>query len=82
MVGASGFEPLASRTRTVRSIRAELRPASHHYTIPAPFYKQMFSKNFPSQTLVFRDIDSLQDRCHRFIYLIAFKKHRSVSFLR
>jgi hypothetical protein len=32
MVGASGFEPLASRTRTVRSIRAELRPASNHYT--------------------------------------------------
>ena len=31
-VGASGFEPLASRTRTVRSIRAELRPAKHDYT--------------------------------------------------
>ncbi|SMX54697.1 protein of unknown function [Brevefilum fermentans] len=32
LVGASGFEPLASRTRTVRSIRAELRPARHDYT--------------------------------------------------
>ena len=26
LVGASGFEPLTSRTRTVRSIRAEPRP--------------------------------------------------------
>ncbi len=41
-VGASGFEPLASRTRTVRSIRAELRPASHDYTTAPPFYKQKF----------------------------------------
>ena len=43
-VGASGFEPLASRTRTVRSIRAELRPASHDYTTPPHFYKQKFSR--------------------------------------
>gem|GEM_PF-6697901 len=45
MVGASGFEPLASRTRTVRSIRAELRPARHDYTTVHLFDNQVNIEN-------------------------------------
>ena len=49
-VGAGGFEPPTSRTRTVRSSRAEPRPVSCHYTpattpsddriVPYKFYIQ------------------------------------------
>ena len=35
-VGARGFEPPTSRTRTVRAIRTALRPAQFHYILPVP----------------------------------------------
>ena len=65
MVGASGFEPLASRTRTVRSIRAELRPVlySRIYILRELCALQMLDRvRITSRTV--RSTDYITTQCY------------------